>query len=122
MDGRPTNPITQVRVRNVARYVLDLSLIFSDIMSFYKEELAGDQGTYILDRACATGKTHVEALYEVVKDTVEIVKRVRRILGEGSARDTWDTFVPVYIAFHASTPKYRLREIVDVEYLMQDGL
>ncbi|EMD37621.1 hypothetical protein CERSUDRAFT_154363 [Gelatoporia subvermispora B] len=94
----------------------------NDIMSFYKEEVAGDQGTYVLDRACTTGKMHVEALYEVVDDTVDIVKRVRRIPREGPARDAWDTFVTAYIAFHTNTPKYRLQEIMDVYYLIQDDV
>lgn len=90
-------------------------------MSFYKEELAGETGTFISDRAQATGKTHAETLREVVDETVAAAKRVRSILGEGAARDTWDTFVTQYIAFHANTSKYRLQEIMDVHYVAEDA-
>ncbi|OCH84681.1 terpenoid synthase [Obba rivulosa] len=92
----------------------------NDIMSFYKEEAAGELGTYITDRAYASGKTHLETLREVVDETVAAATRIRKLLGEGPARDAWDAFVKAYIAFHASTPKYRLHEIMDVHYVLED--
>ncbi|EMD37274.1 hypothetical protein CERSUDRAFT_113927 [Gelatoporia subvermispora B] len=94
----------------------------NDIMSFYREESVGEEGTYITDRAYASGKSHLEVLRDVVDDTVAVASRVRKLLGEGPARDAWDVFVKNYIAFHVSTPKYRLREIMDVHYVLEDTI
>ncbi|EMD37271.1 hypothetical protein CERSUDRAFT_105307 [Gelatoporia subvermispora B] len=91
-----------------------------DIMSFYREESIGEEGTYITDRAYASGRSHLETLRDIVDDTVAVANRVRKLLGEGSARDAWDVLVTNYIAFHVSTPKYRLREIMDVHYVLED--
>ncbi|EMD31358.1 hypothetical protein CERSUDRAFT_78286 [Gelatoporia subvermispora B] len=92
----------------------------NDIMSFYKEESVGEEGTYITDRARTSSKSHVETLHEVVNETVAAANRVRKLLDEGPARDVWDKFVRNFITFHASSPRYRLREIMDVHYILED--
>ncbi|OCH89690.1 terpenoid synthase [Obba rivulosa] len=90
----------------------------NDIMSFYKEEMAGETATYIQDRALATGKSRFAALYDLIEDTIAVVRRVRGILGEGRARDAWEAFVAGYIEFHTNNPRYRLAEIIDAEYVI----
>jgi len=85
----------------------------NDIMSFYKEELSGETGTYVQDRALVTGKSSLAALHDLIEDTVAGVERVRAILGEGRARDAWEGFVAGYISFHIYSPRYRLTEIID---------
>ncbi|EMD31444.1 hypothetical protein CERSUDRAFT_162846 [Gelatoporia subvermispora B] len=85
----------------------------NDIMSFYKEVLEGETGNYVQDRALVSGKTSLEALNDVIEDTIAIVERVRRILGEGKARDAWESFVAGYISYHVNNPRYRLADIIE---------
>ncbi|KZT12294.1 terpenoid synthase [Laetiporus sulphureus 93-53] len=94
----------------------------NDVLSFYKEELAGETGNYMSDRAIATGKTTLETLQEVIDETVVIVERIRKILGEGKVRDAWEAFARGWIAFHTSSPRYRLRELIPCHYIVVDGL
>ncbi|PCH34034.1 terpenoid synthase [Wolfiporia cocos MD-104 SS10] len=84
----------------------------NDIMSFYKEELAGEANNYIHERATITGGSVSETLYRVIDDTVVAVERVRRILGEGAARAAWESFATGYITVHIENPRYRLGEIL----------
>ncbi|OCH89694.1 terpenoid synthase [Obba rivulosa] len=90
----------------------------NDILSFYKEELAGETPTYIQDRALACGQSRLAALHNVIDDTIAAVERVRTILGEGCARDAWEGFVAGYIGFHMSCPRYRLSEVTDAKYII----
>lgn len=83
----------------------------NDILSFYREELVGETGNYIHDRAAVTGKSLADTLHEVVEETVNAAERVRRMLGE-EARDAWDQFTKGYIVFHTSNPRYRLLELL----------
>lgn len=83
----------------------------NDILSFYREELVGETGNYIHDRAAVTGKSLADTLHEVVEETVNAAERVRRMLGE-EAKDAWDQFTKGYIVFHTSNPRYRLRELL----------
>ncbi|CCL98540.1 uncharacterized protein FIBRA_00539 [Fibroporia radiculosa] len=64
----------------------------NDILSFYKEELAGETGTYIHERAAICGKSAAETLNDVVDDTLAAIARARTILGEGPARDAFENF------------------------------
>ncbi|EMD31446.1 hypothetical protein CERSUDRAFT_162851 [Gelatoporia subvermispora B] len=84
-----------------------------DIMSFYKEILEGETGNYVQDRALVSGKSSLEALNDVIEDTIAIVERVRRILGEGKARDAWESFVAGYICYHVNSTRYRLADIIE---------
>ncbi|CCL98542.1 uncharacterized protein FIBRA_00542 [Fibroporia radiculosa] len=89
----------------------------NDIMSFYKEVLEGDTTNYISDRARVTSKSILETLQDTVDETVAAHHRIRSILGEGAARDAWDSFANGYISFHLGDPRYRLRDLLDCEYL-----
>ncbi|EMD33752.1 hypothetical protein CERSUDRAFT_117848 [Gelatoporia subvermispora B] len=88
----------------------------NDIMSFYKEELGGDLGTYVQDRALVTRMTSAEVLSHVVDATIASVNSARAVLGNGPARDAWEFFMRGYIAFHLQAPRYLLHEIMDLEY------
>lgn len=63
---------------------------YSDILSFYKEEMDGEIMTYIHDRANIEGKPAKETLHDVIDQVAAAVSRVRRVLGEGEARDAWE--------------------------------
>ncbi|KAH9830415.1 isoprenoid synthase domain-containing protein [Rhodofomes roseus] len=92
----------------------------NDILSFYKEEQDGEISSYIHARARATGKSTVATLREVSDEVVNASQRIRRTLGEGRARDAWDSFERGYIGFHVGDPRYRLQDIFGAhwEYMM----
>ncbi|KAI0732213.1 Trichodiene synthase-domain-containing protein [Fomitopsis betulina] len=94
----------------------------NDVLSFYKEELAGETGNYMSDRARASGKSVQDTLQDVVDETIITVERIRNILGEGPVRDAWESFASGWIAFHTHSPRYRLKELVDCEYIIIDGI
>ncbi|PCH34221.1 terpenoid synthase [Wolfiporia cocos MD-104 SS10] len=92
----------------------------NDIMSFYKEILAGDTGTYIYSRAQVTGKSLIETLHELIDETVVATKRARSLLDGEAAKSAWDSFVEGYIQFHVCDPRYRLKEFLNNEYVHYD--
>lgn len=87
-------------------------MICSDVLSFYKEDLAGDTSSYIHARTRITKKSLRDTLSEVVEEVVAAVDRVRKHLGEGPARDAWDSFESGYISFHINNPRYKLAEVL----------
>ena len=91
-------------------------------MSFYKEELAGETGNYMSDRARASGKPVEDTLQQVVRETIVIVERIRNILGQGPVRDAWESLASGWIAFHTHSSRYRLKDIIDCEYIIIDGI
>jgi len=90
----------------------------NDILSFYKEELAGETANYIHERAFVTGKSVPDTLYDVIDDTVAALERARDILGEGQARAAFENFAAGYIRVHTGNPRYRLQDIVGGEYII----
>ncbi|KAH9949258.1 hypothetical protein B0H21DRAFT_820260 [Amylocystis lapponica] len=91
----------------------------NDILSFYKEEIAGETGNYIRDRASLSSMTALEMLREVIDETVAAMERIRVILGEGPARDAWEGFAAGYINGHTKCLRYRLQEIIGGQYILE---
>lgn len=92
----------------------------SDILSFYKEELAGEKDNYIHERALATGLPISSVLQELIMETISAVRRVRYVLQDVDALAAWENFAAGYIKVHTDTPRYRLKDILGGEYLL-DG-
>ncbi|KAI0928173.1 terpene cyclase [Taiwanofungus camphoratus] len=92
----------------------------NDILSFYKEELAGEKGNYMGDRAITTGKPTLETIRDVIDETIIITERIRKILGEGPAREAWESFAKGWISYHTSSARYRLRELIECQYITID--
>ncbi len=93
-------------------------LVCSDILSFYKEEVAGERGNYIHNRATVTQKDVNNVLMDVIGEVIEAVDRTQSVLRGKEEKETWDNFVTGYAAFHYATPRYRLTEILsDVNVL-----
>ncbi|OCH85964.1 terpenoid synthase [Obba rivulosa] len=88
----------------------------NDILSFYKEELEGEVGNYVGDRALVSGKSSLETLREIIDEAAAASDRIHKILGDGEARDAWDAFVTGGIAFHVIDPRYRLQEVLGTQY------
>lgn len=74
------------------------------------------------DRARASGMSVQDTLQEVVEETITLVERIRNILGKGPARDAWESFARGWIAFHIHSPRYRLKDLIDCEYIIIDDI
>ncbi|KAF4611017.1 hypothetical protein D9613_006472 [Agrocybe pediades] len=97
-------------VEDIALY-LNLT---NDILSFYKEHMAGERHNYICNRAAATQRSIEETLRDVVKDAMQAHSRVTRVLessGNRSALDIWGKCVNGFFGFHFSLKRYRLEEL-----------
>ena len=90
----------------------------SDILSFYKEELAGEKDNYIHERALATGRPTSIVLQELIDETISAVQRVRYLLRDADALAAWENFAAGYIRVHTDNPRYRLKDILGGEYLL----
>jgi len=84
----------------------------NDILSFYKEELAGEKDNYIHDRCLITRKNINTVLKDVVDEVVASVNRSRKILKGENEKRTWERFMRGYVAYHYMSPRYRLSELV----------
>jgi len=89
----------------------------NDILSFYKEELAGERDNYIHDRVLITKKDVDVVLTDVVNEVVASVQRSRVILKGEKEKKTWEQFMAGYVAYHYMSPRYRLSELVGVDSL-----
>ena len=88
----------------------------SDLFSFYKEALAGDDGNFVSRYARIQGKTPYEALDVIVDRLILRDETVRTILGAGKARDAWDSFTAGFTQFHILAPRYRMHEVIPEFY------
>ncbi|KAH9926490.1 isoprenoid synthase domain-containing protein [Fomitopsis serialis] len=90
----------------------------NDILSFYKEELAGETNNYIHARSRATSKLPRDVLCQLIDEVVAAAERVRDHLGEGPVRDAWDNFEAGYIHYHIGNPRYRLQEVLGAGFMI----
>ncbi|EMD36581.1 hypothetical protein CERSUDRAFT_95867 [Gelatoporia subvermispora B] len=103
-------PDVNVYIQAIPDAILFIGYL-NDILSFYKEELEGEVGNYVNDRALVSGKTSLETLREILDEAAAASDRIRSILGDGETRDAWDAFVTGGIAFHIIDQRYRLQEV-----------
>ncbi|KAF8893166.1 isoprenoid synthase domain-containing protein [Gymnopilus junonius] len=83
----------------------------NDVLSFYKEYLAGETNNYISIRAKNTQKSLEDALQDTVNDTLAAHDRITKVLEHTSAYVPWKNFVTGYLAFHFGLKRYRLSEL-----------
>lgn len=83
----------------------------NDILSFYKEELAGERHNFVHDRARVTGRTVEQVLSDIIDEVVGAVERARTILRGEKERQTWESFLAGYVAFHFVSPRYKLAQL-----------
>lgn len=93
-------------------HTTDYCIDTSDIFSYYKEAQGGETGTYVLNYAAINQVSEAEALGRIIDYTISLIHRVRGILGEGKARDAWESFASGYIRYHLQTERYKLVEIL----------
>ncbi|PSR80103.1 hypothetical protein PHLCEN_2v6804 [Hermanssonia centrifuga] len=89
----------------------------NDILSFYKEELAGETGNFVHDQAIVTGYTVEKVLSDLLDEVVVSVNRARVLLKGEKERQTWEQFLAGYVAFHFFSPRYRLLDLTGSQYV-----
>lgn len=90
----------------------DIVNICSDFMSFYKEVLEEDEGSYVSRYGQLNGKTFVESVDDLVEKIISTTERIRKILGEGQARECWEDFASGFVHFGLFCPRYRWKEVI----------
>ncbi|EJD44865.1 terpenoid synthase [Auricularia subglabra TFB-10046 SS5] len=84
----------------------------NDILSFYKEELAGETVNHVSLVAQCRDISHVDALKVVADESAAAYLRVVETLQENpAARTAWLSFATGYIGFHVASKRYRLDEL-----------
>jgi hypothetical protein len=89
---------------------------YSDVLSFYKEELAGEDLNYISLRAKINKTTKLEELKSVVNDCLDSLQKIKQL--EHDFPDVCRPLAPCwpgYLRFHLSAPRYRLLELLDAQ-------
>ena len=83
----------------------------SDILSFYKEELEGDDRNVVHCRAKWSGKDVHNILKDIVDEVTEAIASSRSFLS-GKEREAAEAYMSGYISFHYLAPRYRMDEII----------
>ncbi|KAJ7056067.1 isoprenoid synthase domain-containing protein [Mycena amicta] len=110
--------IFQAISANMSQYmqvIADICLFIdltNDVLSFYKEELAGETANYIHNRAVVTGKSPPNVLAEVAEEALAARNRVTAALQKCEGLCSWVTFVHGYLAFHLTQDRYKLKELL----------
>ncbi|KAF9471865.1 terpenoid synthase [Pholiota conissans] len=88
----------------------------NDVLSFYKEELAGETVNYISVLSRCHGISKMAAFEKVANDVANADAQVCKILSEEvdqEAYQTWQTFKVGYVSFHTSFERYHLDELMN---------
>ncbi len=91
--------------------------IYSDILSFYKEELVGEAKNFIHDRAVTTDTSASTELTDMVDAIVGAVHAARSILKGQKDKETLQRWLVGFAAFHFQTARYRLKELTGSEFI-----
>ncbi|KAF8551268.1 terpenoid synthase [Imleria badia] len=84
----------------------------NDIMSFYKEELAGETTNQISTLAARTDKSKLETFGELTEATIGVYQSIAKILeGSPEACEAFKQYAVGYIHFHTSLARYRLEDL-----------
>ncbi|KAK7408925.1 hypothetical protein QQX98_008869 [Neonectria punicea] len=94
--------------------VIVFTNIVNDVISFYKELLAGEKGNYIDMRAHKDGVDVVTALQTLAEEGLAIHARVFATLAnEPEYLANFDAYAKGITHFHTSSPRYRLGELFE---------
>ncbi|KAM7192036.1 Isoprenoid synthase domain containing protein [Naviculisporaceae sp. PSN 640] len=104
-----------------------LTNAINDVISFYKEALAGEQGNYVDMRAHRDGTDLLVALRTVADEGIAARNRIVQMLKDRGAsrefRDMFDAYVTGLTKFHTNCPRYRVAELVRaVDVALDSGL
>ncbi|KJA17818.1 hypothetical protein HYPSUDRAFT_205915 [Hypholoma sublateritium FD-334 SS-4] len=107
-----------ISVQNYIQCVPEATLYVAygnDVLSFYKEEIAGDTVNYISVLARRQGVPNMTAFQELADEVGRSAAQVGKILeGDQEAHDAWQKFKAGYVGFHTSfQDRYRLNELMN---------
>lgn len=89
--------------------ILVFTNFLNDVLSFYKEEMDGEQHNYCQMMARVTGEVPIKILQDVSDETVAVAKRAALILKTTpAARKAFKEYEQGYIRFHLDVAHYRL--------------
>jgi len=89
--------------------------IVNDILSFYKEELAGETVNYVhLLRAVHHKATGLEVVDDLVNEAIDLSKEIGTIL-TGETKEAWERWKTGYITCHLCDDRYKLSELCLIE-------
>ncbi|KAF7798826.1 hypothetical protein EIP86_010052 [Pleurotus ostreatoroseus] len=88
----------------------------NDILSFYKEELAGETANFVHDLVKVNGKSIPEVLSEILQEVTTSVERARVLLKGEKEKEVWEKFIAGYVVYHFYSPRYKLVELTGTEY------
>ena len=89
----------------------------NDILSFYKEELAGETVNYVhLLQVVRRKESVLEVVHELIEEAVALSDEIDGIL-IGDAKELWECWKVGYITYHLCDSRYRLSEL----YLIEGG-
>ena len=81
-------------------------------MSYYKEVVENDEGCYVRRYSRLHGKTLEQSIEDLVEKVISTTERIRKILGEGPARDAWEDFASGFVHFGLYCPRYMWKGVV----------
>ena len=90
-----------------------MPLNFSDVLSFYKEELAGENGNYISNEASQRGENKISVFRDLAHDVALCISRIVNVLeGNRDAQAAFQSFIGGYVSFHTSfDSRYHLDDL-----------
>jgi len=95
--------------------LISFSDIVNDILSFYKEELAGETVTYVhLLRAVRHKESALEVVHDFIDEAVGLSEEIGSLLA-GDAKEAWEHWKTGYITFHLCDSRYMLVDLCLIE-------
>ncbi|KAK8064142.1 hypothetical protein PG996_008794 [Apiospora saccharicola] len=95
-------------IPNLARYIN----LANDVLSFYKEEKAGEDDNFISQMAMYENKDKIAIVEDLIADVAQAVERIRAtIQGKEPYASAVEDHILGYVAFHKLSPRYRLSEV-----------
>lgn len=93
----------------------------NDILSFYKEEVAGETRNYMNSRASYERKTAMTTMKEVLLETAQAYLRTTNVLqGRELYAQAWHEFVMGYVAMHIKNDRYMFADIGLAEHFIKN--
>ncbi|KAF8586475.1 terpenoid synthase [Ramaria rubella] len=84
----------------------------NDVLSFHKEELAGESANYIHNRAYVDNKAPLQVLVDVVEELQVSRNAIHKALAlSAEALKAWIVFERGYVAWHIGLDRYKLRDL-----------
>ena len=88
----------------------------NDILSFYKEELDGEDDNYVHMRAGLSGNGTIATLEEICEETLTEISNITATLShDPEAAEVFACYIHAYLRFHFSTTRYKLEKLMKTD-------